>query len=181
MKYDEKVFKRSANKKAMLQWMLVAIVLSIAYTIEVIKGDRTLPYYVAFMLVCWVPFLIGVLILKFKGMGSHLYKETIAVGYGVFYAFTVLTSDTNLTFAYIFPIICMLILYKDRFLIIRCGILNILLVVAGFILSRVTGDAASLSMAEFEIQLGVVILSYISVYLAINHLIQSDGAMLGSV
>lgn len=29
MKYDEKVFKRSANKKAMLQWMLVAIVLSI--------------------------------------------------------------------------------------------------------------------------------------------------------
>ncbi|MBQ2282635.1 MAG: hypothetical protein II250_00500 [Agathobacter sp.] len=68
MKYDEKEFKRSANKKAMLQWMLVAIVLSIAYTIEVIKGDRALPYYVAFMLVCWVPFLIGVLILKLKGM-----------------------------------------------------------------------------------------------------------------
>ena len=152
-----------------------------SYTIELIKGDRTLPYYVAFMLVCWVPFLIGVLILKLKGMDSNLYKETIAVGYGVFYAFTVLTSDTNLTFAYIFPIICMLILYKDRFLIIRCGILNILLVVAGFVLSRVTGDTGSISMAEFEIQLGVVILSYISVYLAINHLIQSDGAMLGSV
>ena len=50
MGYDEKIFKISANKKAMLMWLFTAIVLSIAYTIELIKGDRTVAYYTAFQI-----------------------------------------------------------------------------------------------------------------------------------
>lgn len=179
--YDEKFFKKSANKKAMLMWLLTAVILSIAYTVEVIKGGRTPAYYTIFMIICWAPFLLSVAFLLIKGMDTLWYKETIAVGYGIFYAFTVLTSDTNLTFAYIFPVICMLMLYKDRFLFIRVAILNGLLIVANFILTRVMGNADTLSMAEFEIQLGVIVLSYISYNLAIDHLNKSDGAMLGSV
>ena len=181
MGYDEKFFKKSANKKAMLMWLFTAIILSVAYTIELVKGGRTPAYYVTFMLVCWTPFILGVVFLKIKGMDTTWYKETIAVGYGIFYAFTVLTSDTNLTFAYIFPVICMLMLYKDRGLFIRTGILNVLLLIANFIITRVTGNAGTLSMAEFEIQLGVIVLSYISYNLAIAHLHNSDGAMLDSV
>ena len=181
MGYDEKFFKMSANKKARNMWLITAIILSAAYTIELIKGGRTPEYYAVFMIICWVPFCLGVAILKIKGLDTTLYKETIVIGYGIFYAFTVVTSDTNLTFAYIFPIICMLLLYKDRNLFIRIGILNILLMVANFIITRVTGNAGTLSMAEFEIQLGVIVLSYISYILAINHLHHSDGAMLDSV
>lgn len=181
MGYDEKFFKMSANKKARNMWLITAIILSAAYTIELIKGGRTPEYYAVFMIICWVPFFLGVAILKIKGLDTTLYKETIVIGYGIFYAFTVVTSDTNLTFAYIFPIICMLLLYKDRNLFIRIGILNILLMVANFIITRVTGNAGTLSMAEFEIQLGVIVLSYISYILAINHLHHSDGAMLDSV
>lgn len=181
MGYDEKVFKKSANMKAMYMWLFTAAILSIAYTIELIKGDRTPTYYTVFMLICWIPFILGVIFLKIKGADTTWYKEMIAVGYGVFYLFTVLTSDTNLTFAYIFPIICMLVLYKDRSLLIRVAILNILLVIANLIITRTIGDPDSLSMAEFEIQLGVIVLSYISYVLAIDHLQKSDGAMLGSV
>ena len=181
MGYDEKVFKKSANKKAMLMWIFTAVILSIAYTIELIKGGRTPEYYTAFMIICWLPIVIGILFLKIKGMDTVWYKEVISVGYGIFYAFTVLTSDTNLTFAYIFPIICMLMLYKDCALFIRVSILNILLIVANFIVTRVTGNASALSMAEFEIQLGVIILSYVSYNLAINHLHLADGALLDSV
>ncbi len=181
MNYDESFFKRSANKKAMLMWLLTAAILSVAYTIELMNGGRTPAYYTVFMMVCWIPFIVGVIFLKIKGMATTWYKETIAVGYGIFYAYTVLTSDTNLTFAYIFPVISMLLLYKDAFLIIRVGILNIILIIANFVVTRVTGNAEALSMAEFEIQLGVIVLSYISYKLAIDHLHKSDGAMLGSV
>lgn len=162
-------------------WLFTAIILSVAYTVELIKGGRTPAYYTSFMLICWVPFVFGVIFLKLKGMDTVWYKEVVSVGYGIFYAFTVLTSDTNLTFAYIFPVICMLMLYKDTSLFIRIGILNILLMIANFIVSRMTGNAQTLSMAEFEIQLGVIVLSYISYILAINHLHHSDGAMLDSV
>ena len=47
--YDEKFFKKSANKKAMLMWLLTAVILSIAYTVEVIKGGRTPAYYTIFI------------------------------------------------------------------------------------------------------------------------------------
>ena len=181
MGYDEKFFKMSANKKARNMWLFTAIILSIAYTIELIKGGRTPAYYTSFMLICWVPFIFGCIFLKIKGMDTVWYKEVVSVGYGIFYAFTVLTSDTNLTFAYIFPVICMLMLYKDTNLFIRIGILNILLMIANFMVSRMTGNSQTLSMAEFEIQLGVIVLSYVSYILAINHLHHSDGAMLDSV
>ena len=181
MGYDEKFFKKSANKKAMYMWLFTAIILSLAYTIELIKGDRTPEYYTVFMILCWVPFLLGVGFLLFKGMDTTWYKETIVVGYGIFYAFTVLTSDTNLTFAYIFPVVCMLMLYKDRALFIRISILNILLIIANFIVTRTVGNAETLSMAEFEIQLGVIVLSYIAYILSIDHLFKSDGAMLDAV
>ena len=181
MGYDEKVFKKSANKKAMYMWLFTAIILSIAYTVELIKGGRTPQYYTVFMLICWIPFFLGVAFLLIKGMYTTWYKETITVGYGVFYAFTVLTSDTNLTFAYIFPIICMLMLYKDKKMFMRISLLNIALIIANFLYTRVSGNAATLSMAEFEIQLGVIVLSYIAYVLAIDHMQKSDGAMLGSV
>lgn len=181
MGYDEKVFKKSANKKAMYMWLFTAIILSIAYTIELIKGGRTPAYYTTFMIICWVPFILGVVFLLVKGMDTTWYKETISVGYGIFYAFTVLTSDTNLTFAYIFPVICMLMLYKDKALFVRVSLLNIGLIIVNFVLTRTIGDSGSLSMAEFEIQLGVIVLSYIAYVLAIDHLQKSDGAMLGSV
>lgn len=181
MVYDEKVFKKSANTKAMLMWLLTAVILSIAYLVELIKGNRTLSYYITFMIVCWLPFLISLIILWIKGMDTTWYKETISVGYGVFYLYTVLTSNTNLTFAYIFPIICILLLYKDQFMFVRIAILNLLLIIANFIVTRTIGNPDMLSMADFEIQLGVIILSYFSYVLAIDHLKKSDGAMLGSV
>lgn len=181
MGYDEKFFKQSANKKAMLMWLLISCVLSAAYTMELINGGRTLSYYITFMVICWAPFIFGVLVLLIRGMDTSWYKEVTAVGYGFFYLFTVLTTDTNLTFAYIFPIICMLMLYKDRFLFIRIGVLNTLLVIASFILTRVTGKAEAITMAEFEIQIGVILLSYISYILAVDHLQKSDGSMLTSV
>lgn len=181
MGYDEKYFKRSANKKAMLMWIFTAVILSIAYTVELVKGGRTPEYYTAFMILCWLPIIVGILFLKIKGMDTIWYKEVIAFGYGVFYAFTVITSDTNLTFAYIVPVICMLMLYKDRALFFRISVLNVLLLIGNFIVTRVTGNASALSMTEFEIQLGVIILSYASYILAIDHLHKSDGAMLDSV
>ena len=180
MGYDEKLFKSSANKKAMYMWMFTAIILSVAYTVELIKGDRTPQYYMIFMIVCWVPFLLGVAILLIKGIDTTWYKQIVAIGYGVFYAFTVLTSDTNLTFAYIFPVVCMLILYKDRALFLRVSGLNVLLIVVNFIL-RIVRDSGRFSTADFEIQLGVIILSYIAYVLAIDHLSKSDGAMLNAV
>ena len=70
MEYNEDYFAESANRKAMAIWAILGIVLSAAYALEIVKGLRTVQYYIVFVLVCWIPFIVGLLVLKVKGRGS---------------------------------------------------------------------------------------------------------------
>ncbi|MBO5459353.1 MAG: methyl-accepting chemotaxis protein, partial [Lachnospira sp.] len=119
MEYNEEYFAKSANKKAMAMWMVIGIVLTVSYFFEVTKGFRTVGYYITFVSICWIPFIIGLVVLKVKGWGTSIYKDIIAYGYGVFYVFVMLTTTSQLAFAFILPLSSMLILYKNRNYIIR--------------------------------------------------------------
>lgn len=181
MEYDELKFKESANKKAMIMWLVINIVLTAAYLLEMKKGARTVSYTIVFCFFCWVPFALGGLALKIRGMATGLYREIIAIGYMVFFAFVVLTTVTNLTFTYIFPIVSLLILYKSRNMLIRLGIANMLILTASLVVTIVKGQMDASTITGFEIQVAATALCYMSYILSINHLNQSDGAMLGSV
>ena len=52
MEYNEEYFAQSANKKAMAMWMVMGIVLSVAYVIEIVKGLRSIGYYCTFLGFC---------------------------------------------------------------------------------------------------------------------------------
>ena len=52
MKYNEKQFATSANKKATLMWVVMSAVLSAAYVIEIIKGLKTVEYFLL-MEICY--------------------------------------------------------------------------------------------------------------------------------
>lgn len=180
MGYDEKYFKASANKKALLIWTLIGFVLTIAYIIEWIKGGRTTEYTIAFCLICWVPILVTFIALKLKGWELEWCKHMIAVGYMCFYFFVIFTAFDHITFAYIFPVVSMLMLYKDRKLIIRCGVANAVIVAAALIRDMQSGLKHE-DVVSYEIQFGCILLAYIGYAWAINHLANSDGAMLDAV
>ena len=177
----EKQFTEGANKRAMRMWLVISIVLTAAYVIELVKGARTVPYFIVFTCFCWIPFIVGFVYLKIAGMDTKVYKHIIAIGYGIFYAFILLTSTTSLSFVYVFPVACMLLLFKDRMFFVRILILNVVLVVANFIITRINGSADTLPMNEFEIQLAAVILIYAGCIMGLSHLIHSDKILLDSV
>lgn len=181
MEYNEEVFKKRANKSTMIMWLLIGIILSAAYLIEVLKGASTPEYYISFLAICWLPFFTGLLVLKLKGSSTQIYSEVISVGYGLLYLFVLMSTDTNVTFAYIFPVASLLILYKNRWLLIRCGILNILAIVAMLVQTALRNGFTDNTIADAEIQVAVVILCYLAYVLAIDHINKSDGAMLDSV
>lgn len=181
MEYNEQQFKRSSNMKAMIMWLVINIILTIAYLIELAKGGRDLTYIIIFSFFCWVPFVVGAIVLKIRGMGTRLYREIIANGYMVFFAFVVFTTNTNLTFTYIFPIASLLILYKSRNMLIRLGIINMLILAVSLINTILAGKMDASTLTGFEIQVAATLLCYFSYILSINHLIQSEGAMLSSV
>lgn len=181
MGYDEKYFKASANKKALLIWALIGFVLTVAYIIEWLKGGRTTVYTIVFSIICWVPVLITFLLLKIKGWEIEYCKHIIASGYFLFYFFVLFTAFDHITFAYIFPVVSMLMLYKDKRLMIRCGVANALIVAAALVKEQMTTGLTHEDVVSYEIQFGCILLAYIGYAWAINHLAKSDGAMLEAV
>ena len=181
MEYDEEVFKRSANKKAMLMWILLGVVLSLAYALEIVKQLRTIQYYLIFLAACWVPFVVGVIVLKVKGMGTPIYKYIVFFGYGIFYMFVQLTTTTILGFVYILPIASMLVLFKNRNFLIFCGVTNILALAVVVIKGVMSGAGTAADITNYEIQIASTILCYVGYILSISHLNKQDSTMIGAM
>lgn len=181
MEYDENYFKASANKKALLIWVLIGFVLTVAYVVEWFKGGRGTVYTIVFCLLCWIPLLLTFITLKIKGWHISYCKHLIAVGYFTLYFFVLFTAFDHITFAYIFPVVSMLVLYKDRGLIIRCGVANAVIVAAALVKELMTTGLTSTAVVAYEIEFGVILLAYIGYAWAITHLSKSDGAMLEAV
>jgi len=181
MEYNEEYFAKSANKKAMIVWLILGIVLTASYAVEVLKGLRSVNYYLLFIAVCWIPFFIGALVLKVKGMGTSVYKDIVAFGYGAFYTFVLMTTTTMLAVVFILPLTSMLILYKNRNFMLRCGIANIIVLIISIVKNYMGGLNSPSDLTNYEIQVAAIILCYVGYILSINHLNQSDGAMIDSV
>ena len=81
MEYNEKQFARSANKKAMGMWLVLAIVLSAAYVLEIVKGAKSITYFVIMELCCWGPFIEGLILVKIRGWQNKWYRDICAGGY----------------------------------------------------------------------------------------------------
>lgn len=181
MNYDEEVFKKSANKKAMVMWLTLCLVLSGAYAIEIVKGLRTVSYYITFLMVCWIPFFVGLLVFKIKGMATPVYKYIVFGCYSVFYAFVLVTTTSTLAFVYILPLACMLVLYKDRKFVLISAVVTLLIQIMSIVRNFVLGMNAASDITSYEIQLAATVLCYMGYLLSLNHLIHSDSAMLESV
>ncbi len=181
MEYNEEYFKKNANKKVMIMWMMLGLALSVSYAIQVKKGVRDVPYYIVFMAACWIPFFIGVINLKIKGITSSSYKYISIAGYSIFYAFVMFTTINPLTFAYIFPFSSALMLYKDKKLMNVGGVAYTIIIVASVLKSVVTGEATGDVMANVLIQIACVIFSSVAYIMSTNHMLKSDGWMLDTV
>ena len=181
MEYDAQVFKMKANKKARNVWMALSLILSLSYTSDTAKGLHTLPYYAMFMAICWIPFLFGVVVLRLQGAATQYYKFIVAVGYGVFYAFVVCTSESVLSFMYIFPLTSMLVLFKDRTYMVQCGIGTLVISIASSVHKFMNGMNSASNVNDYTLQASCIILCYICYVVSIDHLNESDGALTNSI
>ena len=181
MEYNEKSFAKSANKKAMAMWLVMCLVLSVAYVFEITKGLKTVQFYVIMEILCWVPFLLGIVLLKVQGWHSKMYKNVVAVGYLIFYTYIMLTAPGTLAFTYVLPMVSMLVIYKDRNYMIKCGTASVGILIFTIIRNYLNGMNAAADISNYEIQVLVTLFCFIGYIVAINHMILSDGSLLNHV
>ncbi|MBO5303605.1 MAG: PilZ domain-containing protein [Lachnospiraceae bacterium] len=181
MEYNEKEFQCYANKLALRVWVIIVAILTVAYAIEVAGGKKGMPFYMMFLFLAWVPIILDVILLKVRGMHTKVFKEVLIIGYGIFFAFVMFTAETAITFSYAFPVAGMLILYKNKKLLLRTATANILVIIGVFAKTMITGQQTARTMPDFEVQLACTILCYMSYVLAQNYLMKAENSLLYSV
>lgn len=181
MEYKEEVFKKSTNRKTMIIWLTLCVILTAVYAVELVKGLCTGGYFAIFSGFCWIPFLAGLLILKLNGMENDLYKHAASIGFGIFYIFLMLTSDSNITFVCILPLIGVMILYKDKNYMLRCGICNNLVLYISIFKHYMSGMNTPSDIVCYEVQIISMLICYASYVLAVSQLNQSDSVLMDSI
>ncbi len=181
MGYNEKEFAKKANKKAMIMWMTLMIVLSVGYIIEVVKGMKSVSFLIGMELVSWGPFIVGLIAIRIKGWHTKLYQDIACIGYGLFYLYIMLTCQGTLAFTYVLPMVGIMIIFKNQGLIFRCGTFNVVLLIICIIRNYMNGMNTKADISNYELQIGVILFCYIGYVVSIKHLSTSDNALLDSI
>ena len=181
MTYDENVFKEKANRKARKIWIVFAILLSANYGSDASGGLYPTTSYLIFLALCWLPLILGEVLLRVKGWATERYRYDLVIGYGIFYTFVICTTESPIAFTYILPVTSLLVLYKNRKFMINCGIVNSLIIVGAAVYRYMLGFNSASDMKNYQLQLSCIILCYICYVMSIRHLNESDGAMTDSI
>lgn len=182
MDYNENEFKAKANIKARRIWLVFALLLSANYGTDVSQGGYPSTNFIIFLILCWVPFFAGDLLLRIRGKADDRYRYALVVGYGIFYTFLICTTDSPIAFTYILPVVSLLVLYKDRKFMVGCAIANIASVIISVIYHLVVlGQNTAMDQKNYQLQIACLLLCYIGYIMSIRHLIESDGALTNSI
>lgn len=173
----QKDYNVLVNHNMLVCWLIISVVLVISYIIEVIKGLRTIPYVIIFSLFTIIPLIITFLVNKMYGGYNEKVKYVFAVGYLIFYTFTLITTQSDLSFVYIIPMISILLVYCDKKLISGvfsyATIINIFIIIARLNSSMPIIYTRTLDevITFYEIQIACLVLSGIFLYKTTNLLI----------
>ena len=182
MDYNENEFKAKANIKTRRIWLVFALLLSANYGTDVSQGGYPSTNYIIFLILCWVPFFAGDLLLRIRGKADDRYRYALVIGYGIFYTFLICTTDSPIAFTYILPVVSLLVLYKDRKFMVGCAIANIASVIVSVIYHLVVlGQNTATDQKNYQLQIACLLLCYIGYIMSIRHLIESDGALTDSI
>ena len=182
MDYNENEFKAKANIKARRIWLVFALLLSANYGSDVSQGGYPSTNYIIFLILCWVPFFAGDLLLRIRGKADDRYRYALVIGYGIFYTFLICTTDSPIAFTYILPVVSLLVLYKDQKFMVGCAIANIASVIVNvFYHLVVLGQNTATDQKNYQLQVACLLLCYIGYIMSIRHLIESDGALTDSI
>ncbi len=156
---------KKINRNLVYGWMLIVLILFVSYTLEVVKGQRSMSYLFIFMLVTAVPAII-VLILYLKKPDRYSLRYTIVSGYFIMYIFVMITGSTTMVFSYILPMLSLLVLYHQPIIILVTGICATVLNIISIFLRYSRGEITTENSKDIEIQLALLFLCFLGSYLA---------------
>lgn len=179
---DENYFLASSNKKARLIWLIINAVITVMTIYDCLTGIHTPRYFFIVLIPAWIPFLGGLLVLKKYGISTNKYMKYTRISYTIFFMVVTGTSDSHMTVLYLFPMLCMLLVYKDMKCLIKFGISVIICMALGtYYHCAIQGRTTIEDIVSYEIQFALIIVTFISYISSVKYLIASDNALNDSI
>jgi len=151
---------KKVNRLFFSVYLTVVIVLFLAYILEVVKGNRTISYFMVFCGFLFIPF-IATSIPYFKNKSSAFYAKLAPIGYFILYSMVLFTVDKAnpkpIEFAYILPLWVVLPLMHNWKYTLRYAI-AVFLINMGQIVMIASTAIETHWLVQAEIQVAALIL-----------------------
>ncbi len=149
--------KQYMNGATIVCHSAIVIVLILSYFAEVLKGSRTISYFLVFSCIAVIPLVAELLIYK-GNKESDVIRHIAGCGYSVLYIFAIFTTNSILTFTFAFPMYLIITLYSDvKFCASICGggfLVNVIYVVY----NAMTVGYSKEQIPDVEIRIGVMLI-----------------------
>lgn len=150
---------KRVNKTLLISWFAIIVILLVAYSVEVMKGERTLQYIVQFAMSMIIPYMVCIYY-YYKNKEWEYFGYIVVVGYSFMYAFAMFTGATQMVSSYILPLLCFLILYHRPGLLIFSLISAIIVNIATLIYQIQIGSITVSNSKDVEIRFAVIMVSF---------------------
>ena len=154
---------RRINKMLISGWSAIVVVLIAAYVMEIFKGTRTVGYVTVFSAITGLPAIVCIMIYRRKPDWEIL-RYFVVVAYYVLYTFVMFNNITPLVFAYILPMLSLLVLYHQPKLILGLGVAVMLSTLASIAYKFYIGEFYLANSNDAEIQIAVLLFSFWGTY-----------------
>ncbi|NTV78385.1 MAG: hypothetical protein HGA25_04390, partial [Clostridiales bacterium] len=103
---------KDENKLIVICYTIISFVMTLAYILEFVKGNRTLGYSIIVTVLNLVPTVLCIF-MYLKEKTSLAVRYFFGVGFSILYSYILLTANTNTTFVYIILVIILITVYSD--------------------------------------------------------------------
>ena len=165
-----------------ITWLALIFIATIYYGIKTKNGEIARGYFIAFTVVGWVTYITGYIVSMIKGKAAKEYKWVLGICYLLFYAVIAWTALDKISYIFILPLLSILILYKDPKFIKMIMWFTLFVLISSNIYKGVAkGMMDFVASEECALQFAIVLCCFACTNMAIRHLVESDGALTGSI
>ena len=147
------------NFIVLICYIVIEAVIFLAYGLEVVKGARTLSYFLQTAATIVIPIIILILMYR-KSPENRYFRSVATTGYAIMYGFVLLTTTNVLTFVYVMPMIIVFMIYNSVQLSLFITIGAVLLNVISVVIQARTVENYNTATGEIQILILVFIGAY---------------------
>ena len=149
-----------ANRAAVMCVTVINLIISAAYIVEVVKGNRTVPYVVITVVLALLP-IVTSWFFYLHDHDSEIVKHTAAIGFAIMYCYVLFTASNPLVFTYVVPLMVIATLYGDHKYLTFIGVASALINIIDVIRQGLSHpDSSQVVTMEIQGLLMVLICAY---------------------